>query len=42
VSIIALFGVVLLLCRWTFRLPMNISALTALTAAAPAVISVAQ
>src|SRR5271166_1765134 len=37
VSIIALYGVVLLLCRWTFRLPMNISALTALAAAAPAV-----
>jgi malonate transporter len=37
VSIIALYGVVLLFCRWTFRLPMNISALTALAAAAPAV-----
>ena len=37
VSIIGLYGVVLLLCRWTFRLPMNISALTALAAAAPAV-----
>jgi hypothetical protein len=37
VSIIGLYGSVLLLCRWTLRLPMNISALTALTAAAPAV-----
>ena len=37
VSIIGLYGAVLLLCRWTLRLPMNISALTALTAAAPAV-----
>lgn len=37
VSIIGLYGVVLLLCRWTFRLPMNISA-----PAAPTVISVAQ
>jgi hypothetical protein len=27
----------LLLCRWTLRLPMNISALAALTAAAPEV-----
>jgi hypothetical protein len=34
VSIIGLYGAVLLLCRWTLRLPMNISALTA---AAPAV-----
>jgi malonate transporter len=37
VSIIGLYATVLLLCRWTFRLPMNISALAALTAAAPAV-----
>src|SRR5580658_2698593 len=37
VSIIGLYGAVLLLCRWTLRLPMNISALTAMTAAAPAV-----
>ena len=37
VSIIGLYGLVLLLCRWTLRLPMNISALAALTAAAPAV-----
>jgi hypothetical protein len=37
VSIIGLYIVVLLLCRWVLRLPMNISALTALTAAAPAV-----
>jgi len=37
VSIIGLYGAVLLLCRWTLRLPMNISALAALTAAAPAV-----
>jgi len=37
VSIIGLYGVVLLLCRWALRLPMNISALAALTAAAPAV-----
>src|SRR5580658_5412617 len=37
VSIIGLYAAVLLLCRWTFRLPMNISALAALAAAAPAV-----
>ena len=37
VSIIGLYGAVLLLCRWALRLPMNISALAALTAAAPAV-----
>src|SRR6202020_3615515 len=37
VSIIGLYAVVLLLCRWALRLPMNISALTAMTAAAPAV-----
>jgi malonate transporter and related proteins len=37
VSIIGLYGAVLLLCRWTLRLPMNISALAALAAAAPAV-----
>ena len=37
VAIIGLYGVVLLLCRLALRLPMNISALTALSAAAPAV-----
>ena len=37
VAIIGLYGVILLLCRWALRLPMNISALAALTAAAPAV-----
>ena len=37
VSIIGLYGAVLLLCRWTLRLPTNISALAALAAAAPAV-----
>ena len=37
VSIIGLYAAVLLLCRWILHLPMNISALAALTAAAPAV-----
>ena len=37
VAIIGLYGAILLLCRWALRLPMNISALAALTAAAPAV-----
>jgi malonate transporter len=37
VAIIGLYGAILLLCRWALRLPMSISALTALTAAAPAV-----
>jgi malonate transporter and related proteins len=37
VSIIGLYGAVLLLCRWTFGLSMNISGLAALAAAAPAV-----
>jgi hypothetical protein len=37
VTIIGMYGVVLLLCRGLLRLPMNISALAALSAAAPAV-----
>ena len=37
VAVIGLYGAVLLLCRWTFGRPMNVSALAALTAAAPAV-----
>jgi malonate transporter len=37
VAIIGLYGAILLLCRWALRLPMNISALAALAAAAPAV-----
>jgi len=37
VAIIGLYGAILLLCRWALRLLMNISALAALTAAAPAV-----
>jgi malonate transporter len=37
VGIIGLYGVVLLLCRLALRLPMSISALAALSAAAPAV-----
>jgi malonate transporter and related proteins len=37
VAIIGLYGAILLLCRWALRRPMNISALAALTAAAPAV-----
>jgi len=37
VAIIGMYGVVLLFCRGFFRLPMNISALGALSAAAPAV-----
>jgi malonate transporter and related proteins len=37
VAIVGLYGVVLLSCHTAFRLPMSISALAALTAAAPAV-----
>jgi malonate transporter and related proteins len=37
VAIIGMYGVVLLFCRGVLRLPMNISALGALSAAAPAV-----
>src|SRR5580698_9459074 len=37
VAIIGLYGATLLLCRWALRLAVNISALAALTAAAPAV-----